>query len=213
MRRHFCLMLVVGTVVALAGPGLNSIVRAEDPWAGFYPSRSSPGTTVRAQNSPPGPNNPESWWQRFKRDYHRNNCWPEPFVADDRAAVNIPFQIQADNAWVMQNLLSDYHFVEGTSQLNSAGQYRVNWIVSRAPMQRKVAFIQRGSNDAVTTDRLIAVQNAIASLHPRGMVPVYESSMSPSDWAGSAADATLRAAEKTIPDPHLPKANPTAISN
>ena len=45
--------------------------------------------------------------QRFGRDYHRNFCWPEPFVAGDRAAVITPFQIMADNAWERQNLLSD----------------------------------------------------------------------------------------------------------
>ena len=73
----------------------------------------------------------------MERDYHRNQCWPEPFIAGDRAAVIVPFQIMADNAWQRQNLLCDYHFVEGTSELNNAGQYRLRWIIAKAPPQRR----------------------------------------------------------------------------
>jgi hypothetical protein len=75
-----------------------------------------------------------------------------------------------------------------------------------------MAFVERLPSESATTDRVMAVQRAIARTRPRGMIPVYESDMEAGNWAGSDADATLRARDKTIPDPHLPKANPTAIS-
>ena len=87
------------------------------------------GRSVFSPNIPPGVQGPgrprsqtENWWQRWKRDYHRNQCWPEPFIAGDRQAVKVPFEIMADNAWQRQLLLSDYHFVDGTTELNDAGK-------------------------------------------------------------------------------------------
>jgi hypothetical protein len=31
--------------------------------------------------------NSGSWWDNFKTDWRRNNCWPKPFVYPDRASV------------------------------------------------------------------------------------------------------------------------------
>ena len=76
--------------------------------------------TARAQNNTN--NNTNSWYSRWKLDYHRNHCWPEPFIPGDRASVNMPFVIMADNGWKRQNLLTHYHFVDGGTKLNQAGQ-------------------------------------------------------------------------------------------
>jgi hypothetical protein len=202
MRRLYSVLLAT-SVAASAG-----ILSAQDPGAGYYaPSNVA---VIPSQQ----PQQPESCWQRFKRDYHRNFAWPEPFIAGDRAAVNVPFQIMADNAWERQNLMADYHFVEGTSDLNSAGLYRLRWIATKAPVQRRVVFVERATSDATTIGRITAVQNALLAMNPHGpMLPVYESRLGPGDWSGEQAATTVRNMEKTSPDPRLPKANPTAISN
>ena len=168
MRRY----LILAIVAAMLPVGT---LRAQEYVGGFYPNPFG----VPPNAPPRQPPQPESWWQRFKRDYHRNNCWPEPWIASDRAAVSYPFQIQADNAWQRQNLLCSYHFVEGTSELNNAGQYHLRWIVTKAPVQRRAVFVERMMNDKATADRVAAVQNMIVRMNPHGpFPPVYESNLS-----------------------------------
>jgi hypothetical protein len=208
MRRRLICVLVVGTMASLVDS-----LQAQNPWNGYYPATTTAATTVRAQSPDLGPDQSPSWWQRVKIDYHRNHCWPEPFIAGDRAAVKMPFDIQAENAWQRQNLLCDYHFVEGTSELNSAGQYRLRWIATKAPLQGRAVFIERMPSDAATNERIAAVQNALAQLKPRTPIAVKESNMGAGNWLGEDADATLRNLDKTRPEPRLPRATPTAISN
>jgi hypothetical protein len=195
------LVLLVGIVIMSAGR-----LPAQDPGAGYFSNNA-------AVESAPEPK-PESWWQRFKRDYHRNHCWPEPFIADDRVAVIQPFQIMADNAWQRQNLLCDYHFVEGKAELNSAGLYQLRWIVTKAPNQRKAVFVERTASNAATVGRIAAVQNAMMRMNPNAPpLPVYESNLGGGYWQGEDADAVLRDSAKTRPEPRLPHATPAAISN
>src|SRR5690606_32610892 len=75
----------------------------------------------------------ENFCERFKRDYHRNKMWPEPFLQADRQATMAPFAIQTANGWRRQNLISDYHFQEGTNQLTLAGETKVRYILTQMP--------------------------------------------------------------------------------
>jgi hypothetical protein len=157
--------------------------------------------------APPQGLKKENWWQRWKRDFHRNQCWPEPFIAGDRAAVVVPFQIMADNAWQRQALLSDYHFVEGTSELNDAGKNKLLWIIAKAPVQRRAVYVQRLMSDRSTAERMASVQKSMGALAPdRAPIPIYESNLGPGDWSGQQAVQTQTATEKTVPDPRLPTA-------
>ena len=45
------------------------------------------------------------FWHRVKIDYHRNNCWPEPFIYADRRATRAPFQAMVNNGWQRQTTL------------------------------------------------------------------------------------------------------------
>ncbi len=200
MLRRLVFVLTLGAVVSLV-----SALEAQQEVV-----ITDQGTATAAQ--PPAPKK-ENWWQRWKRDYHRNQCWPEPFIAGDRQAVIVPFQIMADNAWQRQNLLNDYHFVEGTTELNNAGQYRLRWIITKAAPQRRAIYVERSLSDEATAERIRAVQNAVARLAPnRPPLPVYESNLGAGDWLGEDADATLRDAAKSRPEPRLPTAARPAIS-
>jgi hypothetical protein len=195
MLRRQCFVLALGIVGSLAPSVWAQQTIADDP---FFSSSAPPAAQTPQK---------ENWWQRWKRDYHRNQCWPEPFIAGDRAAVVVPFEIMADNAWQRQALLSDYHFVEGTSELNDAGKYKLLWIISKAPVQRRAVYVQRLMSDQSTAERMVSVQKAVAALAPdRRPLPIYESNLGPGDWSGQQAVATQAAQEKTVPEPRLPSA-------
>ncbi len=191
------------TRVLLTGGLLLSLSAATSAQAPLAPQQ------VQTQTKPGG-----GWWSRIWRDYHRNQAWPDPFIPGDRAAVNMPFMIMADNGWQRQNLLCEYHFSEDGQSLSEAGEYRVNWIATQAPVGRRTVFVQRGSTRSITAARVDAVQQCMARLTPTGPMPrVAESSMDSSGYAADEVDAVTSGAGKTRPDPRLPDAKPTAISN
>jgi hypothetical protein len=154
------------------------------------------------------------WWSRIWRDYHRNQAWPDPFIPGDRAAVKTPFMLMADNGWQRQNLLCEYHFSQDGQSLSQAGQYRLNWIATQAPLQRRVVFVQRGASPDITASRLDAVQQTIARMTPTGPLPrIAESDLDSSGYAGEEVDAVINGVGKNRPDPRIPDANRTAVSN
>jgi hypothetical protein len=162
------------------------------------------------QQSKPG----GGWWSRIWRDYHRNQAWPDPFIPGDRAAVKTPFMLMADNGWQRQNLLCEYHFNQDGTELSQAGQYRLNWIATQAPVQRRVVFVQRGASPEITASRLDAVQQTIARMTPTGPLPrIAESDMDSSGYAGDEVDAVITGVGKSRPDPQLPAANRTSTGN
>jgi hypothetical protein len=201
MLRRQIIVLALGIAASLAGTLQAQQSMLEDPFFTGAPPPAAPTPQT------------ENWWQRWKRDYHRNQCWPEPFVAADRQAEIVPFQIMADNAWQRQLLLSSYHFVEGTTELNEAGKHKLIWILTRAPAQRRAVYVERLLSDKTTAERVLAVRKALVTLAPDyARLPVYQSSLGPGEWSGEQAVATQTAKEKTTPDPRLPTATRTAIS-
>ena len=83
-----------------------------------------------------------AFWHRVHTDFHRNNAWPQPFEAADRAAAREPFCIQADNGWKMQNTVGTYLYDAETNRLNTAGELLVKWIVTQAPIHRRAVFVR-----------------------------------------------------------------------
>ncbi|HEX4143661.1 MAG TPA: hypothetical protein VHY91_09020 [Pirellulales bacterium] len=201
MLRRRSFVLALGIVAALTGTLRAQQQMMDDP---FFAASAAPA---------PEPPPKENWWQRWKRDYHRNQCWPEPFIAGDRAAVNAPFQIMADNAWQLQNLLSDYHFVEGTTELNEAGKHKLLWIITKAPTQRRAVFVESLPSNKTTAERIMSVRRTMVAMAPNyAPLPIYVSSMASGGWSGETAAATQRNVEKTYPDPRLPTATRTQVS-
>jgi len=208
MQCRRCLVLALGAVVSLVAAAQAQQSIMDDQ---FSPPN-VPSVVQDPQSAPPGPPT-ENWWQRWKRDYHRNQCWPEPFIAGDRQAVKVPFEIMADNAWQRQLLLSDYHFIDGTTELNDAGKHKLLWIVMRAPAQRKKVYVETLPNEKTTNERIASVQKALVRLAPNYPgIPVSGVNLGPGDWSGEAADTVQRNTAKTMPDPRLPTAARTTIS-
>lgn len=129
---------------------------------------------------------PDAWgnfWHGVKRDFHRNNCWPDPFVYPDRAALHNTFSLQVQNGWKLQNLMGDHHFDTDTQQLTSAGKEKVRWIMTQAPEQFRTVFVQRSANPEQTATRVDSVQQYAAKMTPKGDLPaVEESNLAPRGW-------------------------------
>ena len=78
------------------------------------------------------------------QDFHRRNCWPEPFVQADRAEERQPFAVQVAAGWERQNQLSEFHFLPGGKELTEAGRMRVQWIQNEAPGGLPASFRASG---------------------------------------------------------------------
>lgn len=147
----------------------------------------------------------ETFCERFKRDYHRNKMWPEPFLQADRQATMAPFAIQVANGWRHQNLISDYHFQDGTNQLTLAGEIKLRYILTQMPPARRTVFVQQGLSADVTQARLAAVEQASTSMVPPGQVAqVVETNLPNDGWSAEDIDAITRKFNSSRPDPRLP---------
>lgn len=147
----------------------------------------------------------EKFKQNFKRDYHRNAMWPEPFLQADRNAVMCPFAIQTANGWRRQNLISDYLFDSATNQLTLAGESKLRYILTQMPPTRRTIFVQQGFSADVTEARMRSVERSAERIVPVGMVAQVVETNLPSDgWPAADIDAVTRKFIATTPDPRLP---------
>jgi hypothetical protein len=103
--------------------------------------------------------------------YHANVNWPRDYIPSSRRAVCQAQMAMIQNGWRRQNLLGDYHFDAATNALTEAGQLKVNWILSQAPVDHRSVFVQRGIDEEQTAARIAAVHARAANLSP-GMGPV-----------------------------------------
>lgn len=147
-------------------------------------------------------------FQSMSVDFHRNNCWPEPFLYPDRAAVRAPFAVMVANGWRKQNMLADYHF-DGTGlALNEAGKRKVQWVLTEAPEQHRTIFVHRAESPEKTSARVAAVQQLAASFMPAGQAPlIVETTVSPAGWPADRVDTIGRKFQSSTPEPRLSKSD------
>jgi hypothetical protein len=150
----------------------------------------------------------ERWdyfWYTVRRDFWRNNQWPQPFIDVDRQAAMAPMIIQVDNGWRMQNLIADHHFNPENQELNTAGREKIKWILTQQPMQRRGLYVQRGSTQENTARRIDSVQKLATDILPEGHLPSVEpTDMVPRGWPAEEVDGMTLKFRKTMPDPRLP---------
>lgn len=148
-----------------------------------------------------------AFWHRFDLDFHRNNCWPEPFIHADRRAARAPFEVMTHNGWRQQNTISDDLFHQETHQLTHAGVLRIRWIVTQSPRNRRMVYVLQGATRDETEQRIDAVQQTIAKLLPSGQLPpVVLTSKVPLSGSGDYFDQVDRRVRSSIPNPRLPAA-------
>lgn len=111
-----------------------------------------------------------NWWKCFWTDFHRNNCWPEPFVYPDRAVVCEFTSMQVVQGWQMQCLLGAAHFGSDGVTLSPSGLVKVRAIMTQYPPAHRTVFVERGWSDEITARRLESAQQA-ALQYAQGAAP------------------------------------------
>jgi hypothetical protein len=148
-----------------------------------------------------------------KRGYHFNQQWPWPFECPDRIAVREPFCVMVNNGWRRQNLLGPHHFDSQTNQLTTAGELRVQWIMTQAPPERRNIFVERTLNQETNTQRLAVVREYAAKVAPVGSVPHVEETYLVSEGRPAAVvDATNMKFQQSMRPPVLPAATSSGTS-
>ena len=148
------------------------------------------------------------WFSTFmakvKIDYKRNKYWPEPFIWADRKATIAPFGQMVANGWRRQNLLSDYHFNDEDTHLNTSGEASLRYILTQQMPSRRTVFVQRGLTPEETAARMNLVHAAAMRMLPPGvMAHVVESDLPNDGWPADDIDAVARRFQATRPDPRL----------
>jgi len=142
------------------------------------------------------------FWHSCTVDFYRNNSWPEPFLTADKMAVRLPYCIQTDNGWKMQNTVGTYLFDRDTQQINQAGELLVKWIITQAPINRRAVFVLKGDNAQDTNNRVQSVQRTMAKYGC--VVPVLLTDCEPVGWSAAYIDTITQRYDATIPSPRLP---------
>jgi hypothetical protein len=144
------------------------------------------------------------FWERVGVDFHRNNCYPEPFVHADREAVRAPFIAMINNGWRRQNTLGDQHFDGETQKLNGAGLLRLREILTENPEQFRTVFVQRTAYQETTGVRIQSVQATAGQLAPQfGSLVVYQTGTPPVLSPADYTDDIMRKVQSSIPAPRL----------
>ncbi|NIO47025.1 MAG: hypothetical protein GTN77_09620 [Planctomycetales bacterium] len=139
----------------------------------------------------------------FKTTYHRNKCWPQPFVYPDNASARAPFARMIHNGWQMQNLVASHHFGDD-AKLTEAGQRHVRWIVTEAPVRRRTVYVQQAETAHLTEARLAAARNyAQRFATDQQHVDVQPSNSTPRGWPADYVDAINVKFFESTPDPRI----------
>ena len=155
-------------------------------------------TPVEAQHG-------QRFFDTVVRDFHRNNCWPQPFTGPDRQAVRTPFELMVKNGWERQNLLGDHYFDGPDQALTEAGSNKVRWILEQAPVHHRTIYVRRGKTADDTAERVAAVRGLATEIAPeQKQVAIVESNLPSVGWPAANVDAIDRSFRDSAPAPRLP---------
>ena len=142
-----------------------------------------------------------------KRGYHENKAWPWPYQCPDRIAVREPFNLMIQSGWRRQNLLGAHHFNPETNQLTTAGELRVQWILTQAPPEHRGIFVEHSINPDTNAQRMAAVRDYASRVAMNGQSPQIEETYLVSEGRPAAVvDATNVKFMQSMPAPVLPAA-------
>ena len=150
----------------------------------------------------------------FRAGYIANRSWPSQFVPAARRGVCDAIAAMSNNGWRRQNLLGDYHFEQDTNKLTKAGEMKVNWILTQAPPQRRMVYVQRAASEEDTSTRIASVQNYGGTMSPTiASVNVMDTHIVAEGHRASTVDSIFVGYHENRPPPVLPAANSSAGNN
>ncbi len=146
--------------------------------------------------------------ERTKLDWHRNNCWPQPFREIDRRTVCTVMATQIGTGWKRQNTLSDVYFDIETQLLNEAGRRKVWSIVASTPEPYRAIYVVQATSKEAQDRRMSSVERVAAetnvALDGGSTLQVVSVKIPPRSWPADYIDAIGRKAQAAIPIPVLP---------
>jgi outer membrane protein OmpA-like peptidoglycan-associated protein len=86
--------------------------------------------------------------QESFQNVNNNNSWPERNSALARQAVLHPFEVQQNNAAVVNDVILNAYFDNGTDVLNGVGRDKLDQLARKMPAPNPVIWLQT-SNDVV----------------------------------------------------------------
>lgn len=145
------------------------------------------------------------FWDRVHLDFHRNNCWPEPFESIDRRATRAPFAVMVEKGWRTQNTLGYDYFNPETQGLTEAGERKLHMILANTPEEHRTVYISQGFEPNTAEKRIDSVQQALARMLPDQPLPaVVPVQVEPRGWPAEYIDTIDRKVQSSIPNPRLP---------
>ena len=147
----------------------------------------------------------KSFWHGVHLDHARTNAWPQPFVDVDTRQARAPFEVMKHNGWRAHHTIGHELFYDQEAALTAAGNRRVAWIASQAPLNRRTIYVLRGRSHAETEARLASVHQVLASLEEGGataqvLVTDTEPPVAPGVWTEQISRQWIA----ELPAPKLP---------
>jgi hypothetical protein len=112
-----------------------------------------------------------SFWHRVELDIHRNNSWPEPFPAPDRAAARAPFGLMAAKGWQLNCTLGDQDFDPESNLVNRTGAAKIRTVLQNASPDRRAVYVLAAIEKDATAARVDSVQREISGKILDGPMP------------------------------------------
>ena len=145
------------------------------------------------------------FWHRVELDFHRNVCWPEPFIHADRDVLHEHYAVYERAGWQRQNTLGSNHFHPESNHLNSAGTQKLLEVITQTPPERRTVFVLQGVDENMTATRIDSVQRAVAALLPDGELPsVVRTHVPPVSRPGDQINRVDQQYHTNQPSPQLP---------
>lgn len=144
-----------------------------------------------------------SWKHKTHVDIARNNSWPQPFRGQDAYGVVAPFEVMKRNGWRDNNTVGSVLFTN--NQLSEAGRLKISNILTSAPSNHRIIYVQVGQTQEETSARVESVQLLVSQMVPEGQLPpIALTSIAPTTSSGAYQTIVHRAIQKTTPAPRLP---------
>jgi len=140
--------------------------------------------------------------------YIDNAIWPRQYIGPARRGICQATALMVHNGWRRQNLLGKYHFDESGEKLSEAGRLKVDWVMTQAPPQHRVIYIERARDSDLTARRTEAVQQFAANeTSTAGPLDVQETHVRDEGRPAGAVDAIFTGFSQNQPKPQLPGAS------
>jgi hypothetical protein len=158
----------------------------------------------------------DNWftWRPWAFHTAQNAKWPEQYLDHDRSAARAPFAAMIANGWRSQNTVANYHFNEGSGELNDTGRLKVRSIVLETPVEWRTVYVLRGDQAQITDARVKSVQAYVAELSQGDVPPpVLITTVEPRGTRGDVANGVNQRFMENAPAPVIPIVSPQPDEN